>query len=148
VTVLFFFFSFTSLVSSCFSCNKYDKEYFKITGFVLCMFVCERRGCLPRSRELWISFCNMLHRVILYCLRVIIITVICSMCISSLVVLNGWRIFIIFSMHTLKFVYEKLQHATLTCTNLSRTVLLYFFGKTLFSAKYPVCTRNVANVNM
>jgi hypothetical protein len=111
-------------------------------------YVCERRGCLPRSCELCISFCNMLHQVILYCLCVIIITVISSMCISSLAVLNGWRILKKMSMHTLKVVYEILQHATLASTNLSRTVLLSFFGKTLFSAKYPVCTRNVANVNM
>ena len=157
----FIFLSFTTLVFSCFSCNKYDNEYFKInrllfqwattikiTGFVLCVFVCERRWCLPRSCELWKSFCNMLHRVILYCLRVIIINVISSMCISSLAVLNGWRIFIILSMHTLKFVHEKLQHATSTSTNLIRTVLLYFFGKILFSAKYSVCTGNVVNVNM
>jgi hypothetical protein len=43
--------------------------------------------------------------------------------------------FIILSMY--KFVYEKLQHTTSTCTNLIQTVLLYFFDKTLFSAKYP-----------
>ena len=72
------------------------------------------------------------------------ISVISSMCISSLVVLNGWRrrrhgILYLkkISMYTLKFVCEKLQHTTSTCTNLIRTVLLYFFGKILFSTKYP-----------
>ena len=71
------------------------------------------------------------------------ISVFSNMCISSLLVLNGWRrrrhgilYFRIFSMYTLKFVCEKLQHTTSTCTNLIRTSLLYFFGKTLFSAKY------------
>jgi len=54
--------------------------------------------------------------------------------------------FRIFPMYTSKFVYEKLQHTT--CTNLIRTVLLFFFDKTLFSAKYQFRTKSVVNVNM
>ena len=53
--------------------------------------------------------------------------------------------FRIFSMYTWKFVYEKWQYTT--CTNPIRTVLLFFFGKTLFPTKYPLRTRSVVNVN-
>ena len=127
----------------------------KITGFVLCVFVCERRGCWSRFIENHaVSSGNLfvICYIVWYCTVFVSLphnhNVISSMCISSLAVLNGWRMFTIFSMHTLKFVYEKLQHATSTYTNLNRTVLLYFFGKTLFSAKYSVCARNVVNVNM
>jgi hypothetical protein len=41
----------------------------------------------------------------------------------------------------LKFVYEKLQHATSTCTSQSRTVLLYFkFIMQLIELLYSVYT--------
>ena len=89
------------------------------------------------------------------CHYITIISFISSICIASLVVLNFLTVeeedvtvhFRICSMYTLKFVYEKLQHTTSSCTSLIRTVLLYFFGKTLFSAKYPFRTWSVVTIS-
>jgi hypothetical protein len=43
---------------------------------------------------------------------------------------------LLYSISRIWTIYEQLEHTTSTCTNLIRTSLLYFFGKTLFSAKY------------
>ena len=93
--------------------------------------------------EFWKSVCNMLHRMILYSVRVITSYSLSQVFHHQFLTGEGDVTvhFRIFSMYTLKFVFEKLQHTA--CTNLILNVLFSFSARLRFRPNI-----SVVNVNM
>jgi hypothetical protein len=130
-----------------------DCSYVGATGFVLCVFVCVGRG--------WRSRCIKDH--VVSSGNLFVICYIGWFCIVFVSLPHIRCLKYFFTSSSFKRVKKKTSWCILeffrcthclymkihtTCTNLIRTVLLFFFGKTLFSAKYPFRTRSVVNVNM
>ena len=127
-----------------------DCSYVRTAGFVLCVWGGSHVALkiMRWALEIFLWSVTSDDFVLFSCHYLISVNI---SSISSLVVLNGEEEdvtvhVIIFSMYTLKFVYEKLQHTTYT--HLFWIALLLFFGKTVFTVKYLFRTRYVVNVNM
>ena len=120
-----------------------DCSYVGATGFVLCVWGGGWRSCCIKDYA--VSSGNLF--VICYIGWFCIIFV-------SLPHIRCLEYFITSTCSSFKRVKKKTSRCILEffrctrCLYINRTVLFFFFVKTLFPAKYPLRTKSVVNVNM
>ena len=117
-----------------------DCSYVGATSFVLCVFVCVGREWRSRCiKDHAASFGNLFVICYIGWFCIVFVSLPHIHCLEYFITSSSFKRVKKMSQCILEFfrctrcLYMKIQT---TCTNLIRTVLLYFFGKILFSTKY------------